>query len=398
MILKYLKSIVLVSLFLALASPALIAQNRRGSRNNRVQLVSRLTGTYRVDRRRSNDGHAAAEQATRNLPERNRQRALDNLLARLDSPASIAIQQTGRTTISLASSSAPQVTFEADGQDRTETTDRGRTLTTRATLTGDRLEINSSGDRSLDYNVAFVSQNNGQRLMVTRRIYGERLNQPVEVVSYYDKDSNIARWDVYNGQATNTTYGTDNGNSGTELGTANIPDGTRFVAVLNNDLSTNGSQDRAPFSATVREPSQYSSAVITGYVTGIERSGRVTGRSQMTLNFENIRLRNGQSYRFSGLVESVESVESNGKTIRVDNEGTAQGSNQTQTTGVRAAIGTGIGAIIGAIVGGGKGAAIGGGVGAGAGVGSVYVQGSDDLELSSGSELTIRATAPVLTR
>jgi hypothetical protein len=381
-----------VSLLLAVSSPVLIAQNRRGSRNNRVQSISRLTGTYRFDRRSSNDGRIAAEQATRNLPERNRQRVLDNLLARLDSPESIAIQQTGRTTITMASSNAPQVTFEADGQDRTETTDRGRTLTTRAALTGDRLEINTSGDRSMDFNVAFESQNNGQRLMVTRRIYGERLDQPVEVVSYYDKNSNVARWDIYHGQTAN---GNHDGNGGTEITAINIADGTQFVAVLNNDLSTNGSQDRAPFTATVREPSQYSGAVINGYVTGIERSGRVTGRSQMTLNFENIRLRSGQTYRFTGLVESVKS---NGNNVRVDNEGNAQGSNQTQTTGIRAAIGTGIGAIIGAIAGGGKGAAIGAGVGAGAGVGSVYVQSSDDLELRSGSELTIRSTGQVITR
>lgn len=60
----------------------------------------------------------------------------------------------------------------------------------------------------------------------------------------------------------------------------------------------------------------------------------------------------------------------------------------------RAAIGTAVGALIGAIAGGGKGAAIGAVIGAGAGAGSVYVQGRDDLNLSSGTELTIRASAP----
>ncbi len=60
----------------------------------------------------------------------------------------------------------------------------------------------------------------------------------------------------------------------------------------------------------------------------------------------------------------------------------------------RAAIGTAVGAIIGAIAGGGKGAAIGAVIGAGAGAGSVYVQGRDDLDLPSGTEITIRATGP----
>jgi len=60
----------------------------------------------------------------------------------------------------------------------------------------------------------------------------------------------------------------------------------------------------------------------------------------------------------------------------------------------RGGIGAALGAIIGAIGGGGKGAAIGAAVGAGVGAGSVYVQGRDDLELRSGTEMTIRASAP----
>jgi outer membrane lipoprotein SlyB len=50
--------------------------------------------------------------------------------------------------------------------------------------------------------------------------------------------------------------------------------------------------------------------------------------------------------------------------------------------------------LLGAIIGGGKGAAIGAAIGAGGGAGSVYVQGRDDLELSNGTEFTIRASAP----
>jgi outer membrane lipoprotein SlyB len=57
----------------------------------------------------------------------------------------------------------------------------------------------------------------------------------------------------------------------------------------------------------------------------------------------------------------------------------------------RTGIGVAVGAVIGAIVGGYKGAAIGAAVGAGAG--SVYVQGREDLDLMSGAEFTIRASA-----
>jgi hypothetical protein len=112
----------------------------------------------------------------------------------------------------------------------------------------------------------------------------------------------------------------------------------------------------------------------------------------MTLNFDTMRLRNGQTYRFAGTLSSVRTL--NGDTIKVDNEGSAQGDNQTTQTVTRAAIGTAIGAIIGAIAGGGKGAAIGGIIGAAGGAGSVYVTGKDSLELPRGTELTIRSGAP----
>jgi hypothetical protein len=124
----------------------------------------------------------------------------------------------------------------------------------------------------------------------------------------------------------------------------------------------------------------------------VQRSGRITGRSQMTLNFDTIRLRNGRSYRFAGIVESIRT--SGGDTVRVDNEGSVRDDNQTTKTAQRAAIGTAVGAIIGAIAGGGKGAAIGAIVGAGGGAGSVYVEGRNDLELTRGTQLTIRATGP----
>jgi len=48
---------------------------------------------------------------------------------------------------------------------------------------------------------------------------------------------------------------------------------------------------------------------------------------------------------------------------------------------------------IGAIAGGGRGAAIGAIIGAG----SIYVEGRNELELSRGTELTIRAGAPYIT-
>ena len=111
----------------------------------------------------------------------------------------------------------------------------------------------------------------------------------------------------------------------------------------------------------------------------------------MTLDFDTIRLRDGSTHRFAGILESVNL--GNGDVVRVDNEGAVrEDDSQTNKTVTRTAIGTAVGAIIGAIAGGGKGAAIGAAIGAGTGAGSVYVQGRDDLDLTAGTEVTIRAT------
>jgi YMGG-like Gly-zipper len=98
---------------------------------------------------------------------------------------------------------------------------------------------------------------------------------------------------------------------------------------------------------------------------------------------------------FAGYIENVRTT--SGETVPVDNEGTVQGeSSQTSRRVMRTGVGAAIGAAIGAIAGGGKGAAIGAAVGAGAGAGSVFVQGREDLELMSGTEFGLRASAPPL--
>jgi hypothetical protein len=351
-----------------------------------------MTGTYRLDTSRSEDPRSAAERATRNLPARDRDRALDALTARLESPENIAIQRQGRN-FTIASSRAPQISFDADGQEHYETLNNGRQVRVSASYTRNQLVISQTGDRGNDYSVTFEPMDSGRRLRITRRISTDRLTQPVVVESIYDKTADVAQLDIYNGGGSqNYPNGT-----GTGVGTVNgdfaVPDGTQLTATLNDTLSTRDSRDNDRFTMTVNSPSQYQGATIEGYVSGVKRSGRVTGRSEMTFNFERITLRNGSSYRFAGFVESARTA--NGETVRVDNEGNVQeGDNRTTTTAKRAAIGTAVGAIIGAIAGGGKGAAIGAAIGAGAGAGSVYVQGRDDLELTSGTEVVVRASAP----
>ena len=345
-----------------------------------------LTGTFRLDTARGDDVRSAVDNATRNLSLAERQRVYDSLMRRLDPPQMLAIDRRGNS-VTIASTRAPQINFIADGTDKLETTPQGRQIHVRASLSGDTLTINRSGERANDFTVSFDPTNDGRELIVTRTLYSDRISQPVVVRTYYDRTSDVAQLNIYDTNREESNVG------GTgPVGSFVIPNGTEIVAVLNNDLSTQNAREGDRFTMTVRSPGQYEGATIEGSVTSIDRGGRLSGRSQLTMDFDTIRLRDGSSHRFAGILETVRTP--NGDVVRVDNEGAVRDTDQTNKTVTRTAIGTAVGALIGAIAGGGKGAAIGAIVGAGAGAGSVYVQGRNDLDLSAGTEVTVRATGP----
>ncbi|HSK63945.1 MAG TPA: YMGG-like glycine zipper-containing protein, partial [Pyrinomonadaceae bacterium] len=354
------------------------SDNTGGSRTD-------LTGTFRINPSRGDDVRQAVDNATRNLSAAERQRVYDSLVRRLDPPNMLAIDRRGQA-VTIVSTRAPQINFTADGREQVETTQRGRQIRVRASFSGDALTITRTGERANDLTVTFDPVDNGRSLLVTRTLYTERVNQAVTVRNYYDRTSDVAQLNIYDTDREDSPIGSDVAENFI------VPNGTSLVAVLNSELTTQTAREGDRFTMTVRSPSQYDGATIEGVVANVERSGRLTGRSQMTLDFDTIRLRDGRSYRFAGILEGVRTPE--GEVVRIDTEGAVRDSNQTTQTTTRTAIGTAVGAIIGAIAGGGKGAAIGAIIGAGAGAGSVYVQGRDDLELDAGTEVTVRATGP----
>ncbi len=392
---------------------------------------TRLTGLYRLDPTRSDDPRLAAERVTTFLLPEEQERVAESLTARLTSPEQIAIERRGQT-ISIGSTRAPRVTFEADGRTRTEQSGDGHAVTTRAALYGDQLMVSSGGNREDEFSVNFDSLDNGARLRVTRRISDPRVAQQVVVQSTYYKVSPVARFNIYGEpEAARTTANarrrdvprenrgerrtgpTEQANrqqmppaappvirSREPRVPAPVDEGfviggnTQFVATLDNNLSTASAREGDRFTLTVREPSVFAGAIIEGTISRVDRGGRISGRSELKFNFERIRLRDGRTAEFAAEIESVRPV--GGEDVRVDNEGqgSVQESNsQTNRTTERAAIGAAVGAIIGALSGGGKGAAIGAVIGAGAGAGSVYAQGRDELELGAGTELILRAAS-----
>jgi hypothetical protein len=354
----------------------------------RTGLYHRLTGTYQLESGRGDDPRQAVEQATRTLPSNQRQGASQRLMNRLQAPEAIAIDR-NQNTITMASSRGRRVTFEADGKVRTEERSGGRTVNTRATLSGDQLVVTTTGSGGNDFAVTFEPIDNGRNLRMTRSIHDDNLRRPVTVQSFYRKSSDEAQWDIYS-----TNQGAPSQTD--SAGDVGVPQGTRLVATLDSALSTRNAHAEDRFTITTRSPSQYEGAVIEGTVASVNASGRLSGRADMALNFESIRMRNGRTYPFAGVIESIRTA--NGETIRVDSEGTVEENSQTEKTVQRGAIGAALGAIIGAITGGAKGAAIGAAIGAGGGAGTVIVEGRDQLDLPRGTELTIASSVPTRER
>jgi len=350
---------------------------------------NRLTGTYRLDAARSANVEAEIDRAIGDLAVNQRERVRRVSLRRLEAPEYIAIERVGNE-IRLASSKAALVTFQANGQTVTETMPNGRSMSVNTSIINNQVVINYTGDRANDFYVAFNPLRNGDELRVTRRIYLEGVNREITVDSFYTRTSNVAQFDtIYRGDT--TTGGNYGGN--TTTGDFMVPNGTRLTAVLNTDIDTKTATVGDRFTMEVTSPSEYRGAIIEGRVASVERSGRVSGRASLGLDFETIRMRNGGSHRFAGLLDSVSSNE-NGN-VSITNEGQVrEGASQTNKTVTRTAIGAALGALIGAIAGGGQGAAIGAGVGAGAGAGSVILQGRDDLSLKQGTQVNVTASSP----
>jgi hypothetical protein len=374
-----------------------------------------LTGTYQLDASRSDNVREIADQAINGGNVQNRDESLRDLQEKLESPENLAIEIRGNQ-VNIASSLSSQITLSTDGSERTQSLPDGSTARLRATIRGEELTVSKLGDNN-DYTVKFSSIDNGTTLKVTRRVTTDYLSETVFAESFYTKTDSVAQLEIFDNGNSNSTNTTTNNDPSSTVGnnplpppvrttgrnapTATInpngqyvvPNGEIITATLNNLISTKVSQNNDRFRATVTGPNQFRGAIIEGYITGIDRSGRnPIGKTKLTLNFEKIRLTNGETYDFAGFLQSVK--DTRGKQVKVDEEGVIT-KGQSRETIKRAGIGAGAGAILGAIIGGGKGAIIGATIGAGGGAGSVAVENKGDVELESGTSISVQASSPI---
>ncbi len=366
-------------LCLAASGQILSAQMVQGQRQGQGRMPSmQMSGTYELETERGDDWQQMAETTTRNMPQGQRDQQYHDLLGRLQAPSTIAIDRRGRT-ITISSSNGPETSFEADGLTHTETGYNQRRIEMRAEFVGERLMVTSRGNRSTDYVVTFEPIDNGDSLLVTRRIDNDGYSRPVTVRSYYRRVSD-PRWDLYPPTNDNRRY---------DPRRVTVPDGTRMVAILDTPINSRNSRNGQRFTMTVQNPGEYRGARIDGVIEQVTPYGN-GHNTEVRVHFDTIRLPNGQTSPFEAVLSDVRSPD--GVNYNIDAASQDRNPNRGNDSVQKGAAGAAIGAIIGAIAGGGKGAAIGAVVG-GAG-GAILGQDRDQyLDLPRGTQVTLVVTS-----
>src|SRR4030095_14887530 len=104
-----------------------------------------------------------------------------------------------------------------------------------------------------------------------------------------------------------------------------IPHGTEIKIRLEDEIDSKKSRDGDRFTATVLSPRNYADATIVGHVAKIDESGKLSGKTELSLTFDRISLRNGQSGRMAAQVVKVYGEDS---VQEVDEEGNGKSRHQ----------------------------------------------------------------------
>ncbi len=189
--------IIILTILLACFCGTIDAQTvRERTTQNVCSAAAGLTGVYRIDAADSDRLYSVIEGASSNVPYSEQQQFFMDLAVRLTPPDLLAIECRG-SRVTLGSSRAPKVVFQADGVTRNARTGNGQVVRSRIGLERDSLVFSSSGGSNDNLSFSFTPLENGQRLRVTRRIAAKELVEPVVIRTVYNKIADVARWDIY---------------------------------------------------------------------------------------------------------------------------------------------------------------------------------------------------------
>ncbi|MDI1241077.1 MAG: hypothetical protein PSX80_04065, partial [bacterium] len=246
---------------------------------------------------------------------------------------------------------------------RSETNERGRTVSTTATVDEDGLMVTYLGQRSNDFYLTIVPIDKG-RIRVTRRVFLDDSNEGITVNSVYDKTSNIALFETITLPSGSTTIGNS----------AAVPVGTRLDAELRSVVSSSPASDR--FSLEVTSPGQFRRAVINGRVLLEDPRSRAAGRVRALLAFDTITLQDGRTYKFNAKILTLTTAD--GESLEVTNQAASPAAAQPRN----------VGGVLGALIGAIAGVPVNPNAGSAA-QGSIVSQRGDSLYLNAGSQITL---------
>ncbi len=222
------------------------------------------------------------------------------------------------------------------------------------------------------------------------------------------------------GQGTDDPYGSDP-NGGVQPGAAGVPSARRvgsdtiLVIELETPITTRHSKVGDRFSARVLDPAVYADATVEGYIAKLERPGKLSGKGEIVLEFQQIVFPDGYGEPLQAQVEEVIGYQTgtpraggNGPLDKapwdwgkkgdrnddIDAQAGDEGQIEGQSSKKRDAAVIGgsaaTGAILGGILGGGSGAAVGAVIGAATGGGAVAGSRGHDIDLQPGVRMRIR--------
>ena len=175
-----------------------------------------------------------------------------------------------------------------------------------------------------------------------------------------------------------------------------LPVGTEFGVELLDNLSTQFNEKGDTFRARVFRDVQFQQRVVIpegtqlyGRITHLKRAGRIRGRAQMSLRFDELRFLDGRNI---GLEATLVGIDQRSNEKLKDEEGTIE-ANATKGEDL-GKIGktSAVGALIGVMAGGKTGSGVGALTGAAVGLGRVLLTRGKDAQLETRTRLRIRLT------
>ena len=122
-----------------------------------------------------------------------------------------------------------------------------------------------------------------------------------------------------------------------------IPQDVALRIRLDDTLTSTDSQVNDPFSATVVTQGRYQGARVYGHISSIDPSGRLTGHTEMVLQFDRLIMPDGRTARVHAEITQLFHAPS-GETVGVENA--ILSGSKGRSTAVSTGIGAGAGALL----------------------------------------------------